>query len=83
LVLALLVLWRRTTFITQTTHPKRGGDGVSICGNTFQSHSWDGPELEFEDGMELIVGTSTCRVCGMKAIETWKRKADPKMEVTA
>ena len=56
---------------------------MSICGNTFQSHSWDGPELEFEDGMELIVGTSTCRVCGMKAIETWKRKADPKMEVTA
>ena len=56
---------------------------MSICGNTFQSHSWDGPELEFKDGMELIVGTSTCRVCGMKAIETWKRKTDPEMEVTA
>jgi hypothetical protein len=29
LVLALPTLWRGTAFITQTTHPKRGGDGVN------------------------------------------------------
>ncbi len=72
---------KREDLVMRHSAEQNPNDVIPSCGPNFRDHRWESPDLDFDDcdGVEWVVGVSTCWKCGMKATERWRITGRPEM----